>query len=46
MGRVARHASVAACSYNSNPPTGGFDAGRTERFIDYHRDGGPEKTME
>ena len=29
-----------------DPPAGGFDAGRIERFIDYHRDQGPEKTME
>ena len=27
-------------------PAGRFDAGRIERFIDYHRDQGPEKTME
>ena len=29
-----------------DPSADGFDAGRIERFIDYHRDGGPEKTME
>ena len=29
-----------------DPPAGGFDAKRIERFIDYHRDHGPEKTME
>jgi len=29
-----------------DPPAGGFDVGRIERFIDYHRDQGPEKTME
>lgn len=29
-----------------DPPAGGFDAKRIGRFIDYHRDQGPEKTME
>ena len=29
-----------------DPPAGGFDANRIERFIDSHRDQGPEKTME
>lgn len=28
------------------PADGGFDAKRIEAFIDYHRDQGPEKTME
>ena len=27
-------------------PAGRFDTGRIERFIDFHRDQGPEKTME
>lgn len=29
-----------------DPPAGGLDVSRIERFIDYHRDQGPEKTME
>ncbi|MBI4065553.1 DUF3105 domain-containing protein [Candidatus Gottesmanbacteria bacterium] len=29
-----------------DPPAGGFDNKRITRFIDYHRDHGPEKTME
>ncbi|MBI5619858.1 DUF3105 domain-containing protein [Candidatus Gottesmanbacteria bacterium] len=29
-----------------DPPAGGFNTARIERFIDFHRDHGPEKTME
>lgn len=40
--------ALAAWTYidKFDPPAGGFDAGRVERFIDFHRDQGPEKTME
>ena len=38
--------TIALTAWNYIDKFDGFDASRIERFIDYHRDQGPEKTME
>lgn len=38
--------TIALTAWNYLDTFDQFDAGRIERFIDYHRDQGPEKTME
>ena len=38
--------TIALTAWNYIDHFDAFDAGRIERFIDYHRDQGPEKTME
>ena len=38
--------TIALTAWNYTDKFDTFDAGRIERFIDYHRDQGPEKTME
>lgn len=38
--------TIAVTAWNYIDTFDAFDAGRIERFIDYHRDQGPEKTME
>ncbi|MDP1722197.1 MAG: DUF3105 domain-containing protein [Candidatus Gottesmanbacteria bacterium] len=38
--------TIALTAWNYIDTFDSFDAGRIERFIDYHRDQGPEKTME
>ncbi len=38
--------TIALTAWNYIDRFDAFDAGRIERFVDYHRDQGPEKTME
>ena len=44
--RPTLETTIALTAWNYLDAFDAFDAGRIERFIDYHRDQGPEKTME
>lgn len=44
--RPTLETTIALTAWNYIDTFDAFDAGRIERFIDYHRDQGPEKTME
>lgn len=44
--RPQLNTTIALTAWNYIDTFDAFDAGRIERFIDYHRDGGPEKTIE